>query len=135
VDRGKLGEAEKMYLRALEGYEKAVGPRDTLTFIPVLNTIWGLASLFDRQDKVAEAGAMHSKALSGYHKVFGNDHPRCQTLREKLNKASLAAEIESVQARSQPQTIANSSAGGKSSTSKRHKMLRRLGLKRDLNMR
>ena len=39
-----LIEAEKMYQRALQGYEK---PSVQKMLIPALNTIWGLGSLFE----------------------------------------------------------------------------------------
>ena len=37
VDKGKLDEAEKMYQRALQGYEKACGPDHTSTLTTVVN--------------------------------------------------------------------------------------------------
>ena len=134
--QGKLDEAEKMYMRALEGYEKAIGPENILTFIPALNTMWGLASLFNCQDKVKDARTLYLKALSGYQKVVGDDHPKCQTLRNNLaalgkegDKISAATKRESVQAHSQPQTIVASSARRNLPTSKRHKILKILGLR------
>ena len=39
ADQGKLAEAEQMYQRALQGYEKALGVENITTFIPVLNTL------------------------------------------------------------------------------------------------
>src|SRR4051794_20628481 len=52
------------------------------TYIPALNTIWGLASLFERQSNPLEAGIMYSKALKGYEKAVGPDHPESKRLRE-----------------------------------------------------
>jgi tetratricopeptide (TPR) repeat protein len=46
ADQGKLVEAEQMYERALRGYEKAIGADNITTYIPALNTLWGLGSLF-----------------------------------------------------------------------------------------
>jgi len=63
ADWGKLAEAEKMYHRALQGYEKALGADSATTYIPALNAIWGLSSLFERQADLAKARIMHSKAL------------------------------------------------------------------------
>lgn len=58
-DQGKLVEAEAMYQRALQGYEKALGP-DALT-IPLLNTVNNnLGLLYSAQGKLVEAEAMYS---------------------------------------------------------------------------
>ncbi|KAH7010871.1 P-loop containing nucleoside triphosphate hydrolase protein [Microdochium trichocladiopsis] len=45
ADQGKLGEAEKMYLRALHGRERAVGLEDVTTYRPAINTLENLGSL------------------------------------------------------------------------------------------
>jgi hypothetical protein len=45
VDQGKLDEAEKKYHRALQGYEKALGLEQVITYIPALNTTENLALL------------------------------------------------------------------------------------------
>ena len=50
-DQGKLDEAEKMYMRALEGYEKALGADHTST----LNTVNGLGILYADRGKPDEA--------------------------------------------------------------------------------
>ncbi|SLM38841.1 nb-arc and tpr domain protein [Lasallia pustulata] len=60
-----MAEAEAMYRRALEGYEKAWGPEHTST----LNTINNLGSLYSSQGKMAEAEAMYRRALEGYEKA------------------------------------------------------------------
>ena len=39
ADQGKLAEAEQMYQRALQGYEKALGVENITTFILALNTL------------------------------------------------------------------------------------------------
>jgi hypothetical protein len=92
ADQGKLVEAEQMFQRALLGYEKALGADNIITCIPALNTIWGLGSLFEHQADITETKTMFSKALIGYEKVFGPDHPRSQSLRDKLH--ALDAVIE-----------------------------------------
>ena len=71
--QGKLVEAEQMYQRALQGYEKALGIEHTstlgadsiTTYIPALNTVWGLGSLLERQADFVKARTMYSKALAG----------------------------------------------------------------------
>ncbi|OCL05638.1 hypothetical protein AOQ84DRAFT_379373 [Glonium stellatum] len=137
VDLGRLDEAEKMHQRALQGYEKALGPENIQTFLPALRAMWGLAFLSSRQDRVEDARSLYLTALSGYQKVVGDHHPSCQALRDNLaalgregNKTSAATYRESMQTRSQPQTIVDPGAGHKLQTSRRHKILERLSLKR-----
>ena len=67
ADQGKLGEAEKMYQRALEGMEKALGP----DHISTLNTINNLGLLYANQGKLGEAEKMCQRALEGYEKALG----------------------------------------------------------------
>ncbi|KAF2632495.1 purine and uridine phosphorylase [Macroventuria anomochaeta] len=83
-DQGKLDEAEKMYMQALEGYEKAVGQEAISTFRPALNAMWDLGSLFDRQRRVEDAILLYAKALAGYQQVVGDDHASLQALRDAL---------------------------------------------------
>jgi tetratricopeptide (TPR) repeat protein len=83
-DQGKLADAEEMYERALRGYKKALGEGNTMTYIPALNTIVNFGSLFEYQADLANARIMYSKALVGYEKVVGRDHPRSNSLRDKL---------------------------------------------------
>jgi len=50
IDQGKLVEAEQMYQRALQGFEKAWGPEHTLT----LDTVNSLGILYRSQGKLVE---------------------------------------------------------------------------------
>ena len=68
--QGKLDEAEKMYRRALQGYEKALGPDRT----PTLMTVNNLGSLYADQGKLDEAEEMYQRVLQGYEKALGPDH-------------------------------------------------------------
>src|ERR1700722_15486107 len=70
ADQGKLDEAEKMYQRALQGYEKAWGPDHTST----LDTVNNLGLLYMRQGKLDEAEKMYQRALQGKEKAWGPDH-------------------------------------------------------------
>jgi hypothetical protein len=79
--------------RALEGYEKAIGTHNILTYIPALNTMWGLGSLSEYQSDLVKARIMYSKALIGYEKVVGPGHPRSQRLQESLHALDTVAEI------------------------------------------
>ncbi|RMZ87477.1 hypothetical protein DV736_g5297, partial [Chaetothyriales sp. CBS 134916] len=67
ADQGKLAEAEKMYIRALQGYEEALGPDHPST----LDTVNNLGSLYADQGKLAEAEKMYIRALQGYEHVLG----------------------------------------------------------------
>ena len=69
-DQGKLAEAEQMYVRALAGYEKALGPDHTST----LDTVSNLGVLYRNQGKLAEAEQMYGRALAGKEKALGPDH-------------------------------------------------------------
>ncbi|KAI0506703.1 hypothetical protein F5B22DRAFT_440722 [Xylaria bambusicola] len=69
--QGKLAEAEAMYIRALQGYEKAWGPEHPST----LDTVNNLGLLYKDQSKLAKAEAMYIRALQGYEKAWGPEHP------------------------------------------------------------
>ncbi|KAN0080638.1 hypothetical protein V8E54_003842 [Elaphomyces granulatus] len=51
--RGRLDDAEKMYQRALQGYEKAVGLENVARYQPALMTISNLGNLFAAQGHLA----------------------------------------------------------------------------------
>ncbi|KAK5202314.1 hypothetical protein LTR41_011941 [Exophiala xenobiotica] len=69
-DQGKLEDAEKVYQRALAGYEKALGVDHTLT----LDTVHNLGNLYLDQAKLEEAEKMYQRALAGKEKALGADH-------------------------------------------------------------
>jgi tetratricopeptide (TPR) repeat protein len=70
ADQGKLGDAEAMYRRALEGYEKALGCEHTST----LSTVNNLGTLYRNQGKLSDAEAMYRRALEGKEKALGCEH-------------------------------------------------------------
>ncbi|KAH9207082.1 hypothetical protein DL95DRAFT_450501 [Leptodontidium sp. 2 PMI_412] len=70
TNQGKLAEAEKMYVRALQGCEEALGPDHTST----LDTVNNLGILYADQGRLAEAEKMYVRALHGYKKALGPDH-------------------------------------------------------------
>ncbi|KAJ4982817.1 glycosyl hydrolase family 20 [Stagonosporopsis vannaccii] len=82
--QGKLGKAEKVFLRALQGYNKAVGLDGISTYIPSLNTLWALGLVHDSLGHIDQARAWYSKVLLFNGKVFGEDHARCQLVRDDL---------------------------------------------------
>ncbi|WPJ65110.1 hypothetical protein SMAC4_13869 [Sordaria macrospora] len=69
-DQSRLKEAETMYQRALEGYEKALGPDHTST----LSTVGNLGNLYSDQGRLKEAETMYQRALEGKEKALGPDH-------------------------------------------------------------
>jgi tetratricopeptide (TPR) repeat protein len=68
-DQGKLGEAETMYQRALQGKEKALGAEHTST----LSTLNNLGLLYADQRKLGEAEKMYQRALQG-KKALGAEY-------------------------------------------------------------
>ncbi|XTI93092.1 HET-domain-containing protein [Cenococcum geophilum] len=68
--QGKLDEAEKMYMRALQGKEEAHGPKHTST----LKTVNNLGILYADQGKVGEAEEMYMWALQGEEEALGPKH-------------------------------------------------------------
>jgi tetratricopeptide (TPR) repeat protein len=68
--QGKLDEAEEMYMRALKGYEKALGVEHTST----LNTVNNLGLLYVDQGKLEKAEEMYMRALKGTEKALGVEH-------------------------------------------------------------
>jgi tetratricopeptide (TPR) repeat protein len=59
ADQGKLTEAEKMYIRALQGCEEAIGPDHTF----VLSIVNNRGNLYADQGKLADADKMYIRAL------------------------------------------------------------------------
>lgn len=70
TDQGELAEAKKMYIRVLQGKEKALGP----DHISTLGTVNNLGNLYADQGKLAEAEKMYIRALQGMEKTLGPDH-------------------------------------------------------------
>ncbi|KFA76937.1 hypothetical protein S40288_10344, partial [Stachybotrys chartarum IBT 40288] len=67
---GRLKDAEDMYNRALQGYEKAWGSEHTST----LDTVNNLASLYADQGQFKDAEDIYNRALQGYEKAWGPEH-------------------------------------------------------------
>jgi tetratricopeptide (TPR) repeat protein len=68
--QGHHDRAELMYLRALAGKKKALGPDHTAT----LETVNNLGTLYGDQGRLAEAEQMYLRALAGNEKALGPDH-------------------------------------------------------------
>lgn len=69
-DQGRLPEAGAIYQRALQRYEKTLGPGHTST----LKTVNNLSGVYMDQGRLAEAEAMYQRALQGKEKTLGPDH-------------------------------------------------------------
>ncbi|KAL6233927.1 hypothetical protein BDW75DRAFT_241569 [Aspergillus navahoensis] len=80
LDQGILKEAEKMYQRALAGYEKALGPDHSST----LNTVNNLGLLYSDQGKLKEAEEMYQRALAGKDKALGPSHSETRAAANSL---------------------------------------------------
>jgi tetratricopeptide (TPR) repeat protein len=46
ANQGKLGEAEAMFLQALQGYKESLGADQIRTYLPALNTMGNMGELF-----------------------------------------------------------------------------------------
>ena len=67
---GRLEDAERMYDRALVGYEKALGA-DHLT---TLNAVNRIGNLYIDQGRLADAERMDDRALAGKEEALGQNH-------------------------------------------------------------
>jgi tetratricopeptide (TPR) repeat protein len=65
----RLGEAEQMYERALQGYEAL-----ELGHLLALDTVNNLGNLYTVQGRLDEAEQMFKRALRGKEEAFGVDH-------------------------------------------------------------
>ncbi|CAM6003523.1 unnamed protein product [Sphagnum balticum] len=132
--QGKLAEAEQMLQRALQGYEKALGADNVTTYIPALKTISNFGSLFEYQSNRAKARIMYSKALIGYEQVVGLHHPSSRSLRDKLQTLDTVTKDEALKGveepvHDSPGETSRLGPGGAPSTSKRNRLLKKLGLR------
>ena len=59
-----------MYMRALQGYEEALGPKH----ISTLDTVNNLGNLYKNKGKLGEAEKMYMRALQGKEEALGPKH-------------------------------------------------------------
>jgi hypothetical protein len=85
ADLDKLEDAEKMYQRALQSYEKAFGIHNATAYILAPNKIKNLSLLFEPQADLVNARIMYIRALAGNGKLFGFDHSRSLDLRDRTS--------------------------------------------------
>jgi tetratricopeptide (TPR) repeat protein len=91
-NQGRLDEAEKTYEQVLDGYNKLLGPEGILGYEPALDAALLLAIVYGKQgrNKLAIVGCRI--VLPGYEKVLGEDHARCQEIRDLLGRATRRTE-------------------------------------------
>ena len=82
--QGKLDEAEKMYQRALQRYEKALGLENLSGYPPALKTIWDLGDLFAAQGNLDKAKEMYSKACTGFRALLGPSSKECKHIERRI---------------------------------------------------
>ncbi|RPA89183.1 hypothetical protein L873DRAFT_1722996, partial [Choiromyces venosus 120613-1] len=92
---GRHGESETMSRRALEGYEKVLGPDHP----NALSSVHNLAAVLEDQGKYDESEKMWGRALEAHEKALGQEHDevyktlkRLAGLYEKQRKYSQAEE-------------------------------------------
>ncbi|KAI1181832.1 hypothetical protein F5B17DRAFT_423298 [Nemania serpens] len=73
-----------MYLRALRGYEKAMGPRDIIKYWPAINTLRNFGALLSAQGKLTEAKSSFEQAYNSLEALLGPSHKDVQSLRSTL---------------------------------------------------
>ena len=79
-----MADAEKMYQRALEGYEKALGPDNILSYVPALHNAYSYGMLFEDKGCLSDAKLMYTRALRGYKLVFGTNYRWFWAAQERL---------------------------------------------------
>jgi Tfp pilus assembly protein PilF len=82
---GRFDEAEKMYRRALQGYEKVMGHEAVKTHIPALNTLHNLAMLCAKLGKKSASEELYLRTLYGTEAVFGRGSARYQNITAALD--------------------------------------------------
>ena len=74
-----------MYLRALTGYEKALGKEAVKKYIPALNTAQNMAILFQQTGRMKEAEELYGQALFRFKAVFRRSSNRYKTIAKALD--------------------------------------------------
>ncbi|CAM9939684.1 unnamed protein product, partial [Ectocarpus fasciculatus] len=80
--QGKYGEADPLYLRAIEIGEKTLGPDHPGLATSVSNRAW----LLQDQEKYTEAIPLLERALRIRTKKFGDNHPHTVSTRDRLER-------------------------------------------------
>jgi tetratricopeptide (TPR) repeat protein len=133
ADHGKVVEAEQIYRRVLQGYEETLGEDSMMAHIPALNTLWNIAELSENQGDLENAQTLYTKALLGYNKALGTNHPTSQESQDKVDELDILmkklAVTEMVEPESKHQEEHQPPLQEAVSKSKRHRLLRKFGLR------
>ena len=78
-----------MYTRALQGYEEALGLKLVSSYIPALNTMFNLGSLYSETSEKDMAKTVYTRALSGFATVQGPLSDTCRELERRLEVLDL----------------------------------------------
>jgi tetratricopeptide (TPR) repeat protein len=70
MDQGRVGEAEQMFIQALQGKTEVLGPTHAIT----LDTVNSLGLLYAYSSKLCEAEKLYEQALRGKEKLHGLTH-------------------------------------------------------------
>ncbi len=100
LQEGRLGEAEKLLLAAVQEAEK-FGEQDPR----LAGSLLGLAAVYKEQGKYAQAEPLSRRALAIWEKALGPEHPQVATVLENyaalFHKLNRDAEADKMEARAQ----------------------------------
>jgi tetratricopeptide (TPR) repeat protein len=94
TNQGKLAEAEKMLIRALQGFEDALSVDLVSSYLPALNTMFAFGDLLSQTDQRDMAKAMYNRALSGYRMVQEPSSKWCNAIEGRLQALQLTPDLE-----------------------------------------
>ena len=80
TNQGRYEEAEKLYLRALEGLEEKLGPKH----LDTLSTAQNLAGVYRDQGRYEEAEKLNQRTLEGYEEKLEPKHPNTLRIAQNL---------------------------------------------------
>lgn len=83
-DQGRLSEAEDMYVPALQGYKKSLGPVTFNTHLPVLKCLGNVGHLYREQGKLDQARQYYLLAEEGSRTALGSDSDKVKMISKKL---------------------------------------------------
>lgn len=106
---GKLDQAEEQFLRALEGYDRVLGPEHDKT----LSVRCALASLYELQKRFDESMALHQEVLDIRRRTFGEMHPSVHNSLHNMANLLMAQgkPRESIEVSREAITVARTSLG------------------------
>jgi hypothetical protein len=73
-----------MYIRALRGYEEALGTEAVAIHKPALNTLWNLGIFYKYQGELIKAKDMLSRALACFQTLLGPSCDKCRRIEQAL---------------------------------------------------